>query len=212
MQIFNIKSKRANQAEVLTSLQDQPFLLDMDVLFQAGITKPGPCDEPTFFQLVHQSNTKQALRMIVSMLERSSKTEHELSMRLKQKGFDDSSIQGALQKAKELHLLDDYDYAMRFVRDRLERKGLGERGIRYELQRKGIPAQAIDQAMSALDPDDYLQRAKEHLPALMRRYANHPARDARNKAAQFLQRKGFDWSTIKDALAHWPQELMDEYD
>lgn len=206
MEILEIKKRPSGEAELVTSLQDEPFIADADTLLEAGILRSGAYDEAAFFDLMERSNARRALRALMAILERASKTERELMVRLRQKGFDEPAIEAAIQKARDYRLVDDRDYALRFARDRLERKGIGAQGIRFELQRRGVSAQLIDEALDALEPDEQLDRARQHVPALQRKYAGLPARDARAKAGQFLRRKGFDWDTIQSALQDWQDE------
>lgn len=190
----------------MTDLQEQPFTGDEQTFWDGGITHPGEYEDELFEALLQASNGRRAMRAVVTYLERASKTEKELAVRLRQKGFDAAAIDYALGKARDYRLVDDGDYAQRFVRDRLERKGIGAQAIRMELQRKGIDRDLIDEAMDTLQPDEQLERAKQHLPALQRKYASLPGREARMKAGQFLRRKGFDWDTIQSALRDWEGE------
>lgn len=59
-------------------------------------------------------------------------------------------------------LLDDADYAVRYVRGRLRRKPRSSRLLRQELRRKGIVGPAAESALAQVDDEAVARRIVEH--------------------------------------------------
>lgn len=206
MRILEIKGMRGGEVAVTVAEQEEPFILDKETCFIAGLSEHTEIDEESWQNLITESDERRAFRAAVSFLDLRMRTQKEVEDRLLQKGFTELAIESAIEKAKEYRLIDDADYARRFVRDRLERKGVGERAIRYELIRKGIDREMVEQALGTLEQDAQLERARQYIPALRRKYSALQPRESRARAGTFLARKGFDWDTIGRVLSDWGEE------
>ncbi len=118
--------------------------------------------------------------------------------------------------ARKLEAYEDEPGAVQRVLDELQGKGflneqrvvdsvvyrrapkLGAQRIRQELQRKGLPAQAVAQAVQDLQSTE-LERAHE----VWRRKFPHPAADPRERVRQmrFLAARGFGADVIRRVVA-----------
>ena len=85
-----------------------------------------------------------------SYLARSSRTEKEVRLYLKRKGFDEAEIAPVIDEFKEYGYINDRKYCRLFFRYGME-KGWGKYRIFMELEKKGIPKQ-----ISEMEFEDYL--------------------------------------------------------
>lgn len=83
----------------------------------------------------------------------------ELVEKLRNKGFDDGEIDGAVARLDEIGLLDDETLAERFVEFRSVDRGWGPHRLANELRRRGVDSSIAEQA-SRLD-DEVHARALE---------------------------------------------------
>jgi len=124
-----------------------------------------------------------AREVIVRLLARREYSQHELRLRLRQRGFDEQESQQALTAALAAGWQSDERFAEAFVRSRLER-GQGPLKIRAELRGRGIDDHLGERVMRRLAPD-WSRIARAYL-------ARHARlRDDWIKARQALQRRGF---------------------
>jgi regulatory protein len=115
----------------------------------------------------------------------------ELQAKLAQRGFPAEEIEEALDRLTAQGYLDDSKTAVAFVEHRLESKAEGRLRLRAELEKRGAPPEAVDDALAAL-PEDDLEPARE---AAERWQRLHP-RGEPAALARHLARKGFSRRAI----------------
>jgi regulatory protein len=145
------------------------------------------------------------------MLARRSYARRALFDRLRER-FSEDEAEAAVERLAGLGLLDDRDYAERFVRDRFDRAGYGPHRIRRDLLRKGVDSTVADIAIqSAVSADDERHKAIDVLARFRRRRPRAPedpgaceGREAGRSEAQAAYRhligKGFSASLVRDLL------------
>jgi len=145
------------------------------------------------------------------MLARRSYARRALFDRLRER-FSEDEAEAAVERLAGLGLLDDRDYAERFVRDRFDRAGYGPHRIRRDLLRKGVDSTVADIAIqSAVSADDERHKAIDVLARFRRRRPRAPEdpdacedREAGRSEAQAAYRhligKGFSASLVRDLL------------
>ena len=121
----------------------------------------------------------------------------ELTRKLRQRGAPDELIAPALDRLTEEGLLSEARYLESFVASRA-RGGHGPLRIREELAQRGLPRDAIDQALSEADVD-WAEQLRE---LWQRKFAGQLPQDMRDKARQmrFLAYRGFAQEQIARLL------------
>jgi regulatory protein len=140
-------------------------------------------------------------------LERKRRTRRELEERLSRSGFSAEAIAGALDRLAGVGLVDDLEYASAYLRERLPRRAVGDRVLRRELLRRGVPAEVVRQALSAFRGDadragesSELERARRAIAQLRPRYARLDPVVAKRRLLAALARRGFSASQVEEAL------------
>lgn len=145
------------------------------------------------------------------MLARRSYARRALFDRLRER-FSEDEAEAAVERLAGLGLLDDRDYAERFVRDRFDRAGYGPHRIRRDLLRKGVDSTVADIAIqSAVSADDerhkaidVLERFRRRRPSVREDSDAREDREAARSEAQAAYRhligKGFSASLVRDLL------------
>ena len=142
--------------------------------------------------MLNEETKKRALKM----LERRDLSEKELTDRLIEKGEPQEDAQAVVAWLTRLGVVDDVRYAGLIVRH-YAAKGYGQRRIREELYRRGIPRELWDEAL------EQMPQADEKLDALLqaRLRGGQPGRDELRKAAGALARRGFSHEESTAAIA-----------
>jgi regulatory protein len=123
----------------------------------------------------------------------------EVKKKLKEKGFSSLTIKKVTARVKELGYLNDHDYAYAFARSSTENKQWGIVRIYDALVKKGISQEIINQTITKIKKDyDITQTAHRALENKFAIFNPHQRVDkkTRNRAIQYLRRKGFSWDTI----------------
>jgi regulatory protein len=132
----------------------------------------------------------QALNYI-SLRKRSQK---EVRDYLRRKDYEPAVIDRVIDKAVELGLLNDTDFAGSFVRDRQLLKPSSKRQLTAELRQKGASNEAIEAALGEVSEEDEMAALNHMIDRKAHRYSD------RQKLIQYLGSKGFRYDMIKRAL------------
>ena len=148
----------------------------------------------------HRSGLK---RKAIELLMRKPQSRQELSRRLREWEASDEEAEAICDRMEELGYLNELEYAGRVVRHYVS-KGFGERKIRDELYRRGVPRELWEKALAQIEDNS------ESLDAFLEKKlrGSHDPRDVK-KASDALVRRGFSWSEISDALRRYGMEVWD---
>ena len=121
----------------------------------------------------------------------------ELRDKLTEKGGEPAAAEAAVTWLCEQGFLDDARYAGMVVRH-YAGKGYGAGRIRQELQRRGVPRELWEEALTELtESDDKLDRF------IVSRLKDPSDRAQVQKVSAALYRRGFSWEEIRAALARF---------
>jgi regulatory protein len=156
-------------------------------------------------QITHADEARRALESAGRLLQSRPRSSREIEQRLARSGFEDAVIVSTLAKLTRLELIDDADFARQWVESRSRSRPKGVRAIRSELAQKGVDRERIDDAVADISRDDELALARKAIAARIGRAAIPTDASARTavyrRMAAFLQRRGFNWETVKSVLA-----------
>ena len=127
------------------------------------------------------------------------RSEFEVRRKLKEKGFNNDTIALALERLKELKLLDDNDFAIRMTKDLVNLKGRGRFYIQRKLKEKGIGPETIEAAIESVFAEvNELEVAERLATRKIRISIDDPKEKAR--IGRFLQGRGFSWDIINEVF------------
>ncbi|HVZ40350.1 MAG TPA: RecX family transcriptional regulator [Candidatus Kapabacteria bacterium] len=125
----------------------------------------------------------------------------EMERKLLEKEFSPEAVAATLTFLEEYGMVNDAAFAAGYVHDRLLKKTVGTGRLRDELRRRGIAEEHIDAALNASHEEDDQSRA---LAAARRKAPTIRQSDPRKwerAMTNFLAGRGFNWETIRSALA-----------
>ncbi|MEG1662691.1 MAG: regulatory protein RecX [Clostridia bacterium] len=131
-------------------------------------------------------------------LSASPRSEKEVKEKLYSKGFHKDEVEGAIEKCKLYHFIDDEAYVRTFLE--FYKNKYGAKKLAYKLTtEKGINRELVDNLIADELPDDLeLQKAKD----CAEKYILQKKFDKKDvsKVAAFLFQRGFEWNIINQAL------------
>jgi regulatory protein len=133
------------------------------------------------------------------LLTTRARSERELGDRLARAGFDDSVVESTLRRLRELGLVDDADFARRWVQERASAKGLGPALLMSELRSKGVDVAVAEAALAEAGRDEVAQ-ATELAASLVRKVARKPLDRQAGSLWQMLRRKGYSSDAAEAAV------------
>ena len=148
---------------------------------------------------LHRSGLKEKA---LSLLARKPQSRKELERKLSQWEATQEEAAAICERMAELGYLDDAAYAAQVVRY-YSAQGYGERKLRDELYRRGIPRELWDEALEgAADPSAAIE---EFLRKKWRGTLPDDPRELK-KASDALARRGYSWSDIVEGLRRYGAE------
>lgn len=131
---------------------------------------------------------------------------HEIKQKLDaysvRKKFPENLVGKVIAELLEKNFLNDEEFALWWKEQRSGQKAKGYRLIKIELQQKGIPSEIIEKVLM----QDQKSQEQELASALAlvnkksRLFAHLPKNEAEVKIANFLMRRGFNWSIISKVI------------
>ncbi len=123
----------------------------------------------------------------------------EVKKKLEEKGFSPLTIKKTLARVKELGYLNDRDYAYAFACSSIKNKQWGTMRIHSALLGKGVSREIANQTVARIKEEFDINRvARQAVEIRFAHFGSHKQVDekTRNKAVNYLRRKGFCWDTI----------------
>lgn len=150
---------------------------------------------------------QRALDAAAKQLSYRALSAQQLQDKLLEKGFPEEAAAYALAWLTERGLMDDGRLAESLVRS-YERRGYGQMRIRQELKKRGIERETMDGALEDFTAD------LSKMTALLDKRLRGDLSDRKevDKAVAALQRRGYRWEDIREALRAYGEALPDTFD
>lgn len=174
--------------------------LDEEVLYKFGLKKGAGLTEQQIEKITKEERKKEAKEIALKILSFRRRTEKQIKEKLQKKGFEEKTIQATIDKLKEFDLINDFEFATAWVKDRLAYKPRGKKLLKQELWKKGIKKEIIEQVTEELCQDED-KKAVELVEKIEKRYKNLEPKAAKRRMFNFLIRRGFSYETTQKALS-----------
>lgn len=174
------------------------FFISTSFLSDRGLTAGQPVSDELLEDLVSESERIKALLKAGELLARSENSSGGLYRKLVKKGFSESSSRSAVDRVRELGLLDDARFARFWLEDRLRHHPEGRRALLGGLINRGVPHETAANAIGdILSEEDMLQ-------AVMKAGRKISVRSKGDdlKLRQALSRRGFSSAEIRYFFKH----------
>lgn len=154
--------------------------------------------------MVNDRSFSQALNLAYFFLKFRLRTEKEIRNYLirksKKQSFSNETIDKIIIRLKDLNLIDDKKFLEAYIESRNRNKQKSQFVLRLELIKLGINESIINEYFDnhSINESDL---AKKALDKHCSRWQNISKEKRRQKAVQFLLRRGFGFDVIKKTLA-----------
>lgn len=132
----------------------------------------------------------------------------EVRQNLRKGEFEIDVIDQVIDRLKRADLLNDAEFIKYWLENRSAFSPRSSRALKQELLRKGAEREAIDQVLGEVGHDDGAAATRSAL-AKANRFKELPRKEFALKLSQYLARRGFDYETIREAVAAAWQSLHD---
>ena len=169
--------------------------LDAQTLIENRFDVGREIDDDELKEIIEKSNERRAKDKALWLISYRSHSKKELFDKLR-RDFDEDSAQKAVDRMQELGLINDGEFAKAYARKLVYGKKMSLRAAEFELHRKGIDNITAEQVLSGLEYDAQTQI----IEFISKKYRNIEDEKVRRRAVAALQRKGYGWDDIKQAI------------
>jgi regulatory protein len=145
----------------------------------------------------------EAVRYAYLLISYRKRTGKEFLDKLKEKGYTDNVCIRVVEYLKKEAYVDDYSFALSWIRQRMSNKPKGRTALKHELRLKGVEDFIIDKAFEYLETENIIDEhelARKACSAKLKSYSSLPYMKRRKRLIDFLKRRGFNWEVIKDIV------------
>ena len=169
--------------------------LDAQTLIENRFDVGREIDDDELKDIIDKSNERRAKEKALWLISYRSHSKKELFDKLK-RGFDEASAQKAVDRMEELGLINDEEFARLYARKLVNGKKMSVKAAEFELYRKGIDKITAEQVLGELEYDPQTQI----IEFITKKYKNINDEKIKRRAVAALQRKGYSWEEIKQAI------------
>jgi regulatory protein len=200
--ITALKVQQKNRDRVSVYL-DGRYAFGLPAVIAAGLSLGRFLSDSDIDLLRDQGSFEDSYNRTLDYLSYRPRSEAEVTEYLRRREVPDDTITAIIQRLRGAGLLDDEAFARFWVENRERFRPRGIRALRYELRRKGITSDAIDQALDDLDTSASAYQAavkKAHQLSGLERSV------FQRKLVEYLARRGFDYDEARQAAdRHWSE-------
>jgi len=144
------------------------------------------------------AKAKDSALVYLSHRDRSVK---EMITKLYSKGYEPEIVKKVIHNLLKSDLLDDENFAWVFSRSKVESRSWGPVKLQYELTLKGIDKEILEKTIDKIyDKYDQYDLIKSLLSKRIKD-DSEVSRKEMKKHVNFLQRRGYRWEIIREAIA-----------
>lgn len=170
--------------------------LDTMTLVKNHIKAGVEISDEELHSLIQQSEKQRANEKALNLITYRDHSKKELKEKLS-RTYSAETAEEITEKMQEAGLVNDEEYARKYADELLRKKHMSMRGIEFKLREKGISSEIIQIIREELDLDS----VAEIQQVLAKKYPTYAQDEkVKKRAIAALQRLGWSWSDIKNAM------------
>lgn len=178
--------------------------------FVAAWLHPGQeLSDEKITELRSQDSQEVAYQRALKYLNYRIRSKAEVESYLKEQDVPEAMAASILERLESLGLLDDRRFAQSWIENRNEYRPRSRRALAYELRKKGIESELIDQTLEEIAPDE-TELAFQAAKKISRKWQGLEYTQFRQRIAGHLARRGFSYEVITQTIDHLWGELISE--
>lgn len=186
---------------------DGEFAFGLPAIEAARLHQGQVLSEAEIAALRALDDLSRAIDYAARLLARRPYSSAEIRRSLAAREVAPTTIEEALARLESLGYVDDRAFAQFWVENRERFRPRSPQALRHELRQKGLAADIIEAALSALDARESAVRAAQEP---LRRLRGQTRAEVQIRLGAFLARRGFDYDVIREAVEAILAQLDEE--
>ena len=176
------------------------FGVDQDVLISFGLRKGVELSDEMLEGIQFEDQIKKGMNYALNYLSYRMRSEKEVKDYLLKKEVPEEAFPKIFEKLKRYGYINDLEFAIAFVRTKINAAGKGPFVIAQELKQKGVTKPMIDQSLEEYSYEQQLEIAKKLAEKKASKLKKSSATEQKQKVNQELRAKGFDRDIIQEVM------------
>lgn len=199
---LKVQKKKPNRVSIYL---DEEFAFGVSRIVAAWLHVGQILSDDKIVNLQQQETQEAALQKAMLLLSYRPRSEAEIRQKLVEDGYETTVITNAIDRLRANGLLHDEAFAKTWVENRGAFRPRSRRMLAYELQRKGVAEETIQQALETTGEDSEL--ADQAAVRYARKLANADWEEFQRRLLSFLARRGFSYGTAAPVVRRIWQAL-----
>lgn len=202
--IFSVEQYKGSTYCILFE-DGERIYLNSEIISKYSLKSDIEIPQSALDEIIFDNDFRRAKERALYLLDYRDYSYKELFEKL-EKNYCEEICFEVLNRLVELRLINDRKYAENLARQYVEVKKYGKYRARFEMQRKGLDRELIDEIL-----EDYEEETIERLDALVeKKYARYLVdRKGVQKVKNALVRQGYSYSDINAVLENYLDEVED---
>jgi len=177
------------------------FSIHETVLVKFGLTKDMTLEDWSISEMIYEEEISKAFNRALHYLGFRMRSEFEVKKKLLELEYGEAVVLEALVKLRKIGFLNDQNFSEALLETRKRSSKRGPRKIKEELQQKGIENELLEKVIESYSEDEQILVAKELAEKEASKNRSLSPRQTEQRIQNLLQRRGYSFSIIKEALA-----------
>jgi regulatory protein len=173
------------------------YSLEAEVVIKEGLQVGQELSAGQIEALTGSNHFHRCLNAAIHYLGYRPRSEFEIKVRLRRRGFDDNTIESVIAKLREQGLVDDAVFARFWQENRDSFSPRSQWLTKLELRQKGVTDDIIAQVIDAIDDEDSAYRAAL---SKAQRLSQVDYQSFRRRLGEYLKRRGFGYGVINHTI------------
>jgi regulatory protein len=198
--------QKRNRQRVSVFLDDE-YAFGLARIVAAWLEVGQELSDEKIAQLRAEDEREVAYQRALRLIQYRPRSEVEIRQLLSRHATPEESAEEVIERLKQSGLINDAEFAQTWVENRADLHPRSRRALAYELSRRGIDAQVIEQSLTTIDDDAMAYQAAQR-PA--RKYKDLEWNEFRQKMYRYLAQRGFNYEASAQAISRIWQEFHGE--
>ncbi len=205
MRITSIEKSDKNKSMASVCIDNKTeFVLPLKRIDALNLTIDKNIERETLDYILKYEVYASAKNSAVKFLSLKLRTAFEVEEKLRELGYEETTINRVINDLTEIDYINDYKYAVKYISEKTKLKPKSIKLLVMELDYKGISNDIVSSVIEELNPDD----DETALKLLKKRYSKYNEFDENliNKMKSYLAGRGFSYNQISKAISKYIPE------
>ncbi|CAB1252212.1 recombination regulator RecX [Clostridium sp. MT-14] len=199
--ITKIEVQRRNREKANVYVDGEfAFSCDLELIYTFNIFKGKIVDIEYLKSVAAENNYMRCKNSALKVLEKTYKTEKQMEDKLLEKQYDEETVAKVMDFLKKYGFIDDNKFVELYIKEKINFQGRNK--IKYSLMKKGIEENLLNEKLNSIDncfeEKTALNIAQKKYDAISKN--ENSTKIIYKKLGDYLTRKGYDYSIVKDVL------------